>query len=127
MRSIITFLLFIGISFSAVAGISPSEKKALVKLYHATSGEQWTKSWDLNAPVETWHGVSIEGNHVVALNLAENNLSGKLPKQIGNLTHLKTLNLFRNKLSGEIPNSIGKLKELQIINLSFNQLTGKIP
>ena len=98
------------ISVFAFANISTQEKDALVAIYNATQGDNWTQSWDLNADVTAWQGLTIKENKVVAIDLSYNNLVGSLPEELGNLTNLETLNLFRNNISGLISSTIGYLK-----------------
>ena len=62
-----------------------------------------------------------------SLRLSRNQLSGGIPKQIGNLTSLWTLFLDHNQLSGDIPSSLGSLKSLDWLRLNNNQLSGSIP
>ena len=50
-----------------------------------------------------------------------------IPLEIGNLTNLKILKLQYNQLTGSIPSEIGNLTNLTFLNLSNNQLTGIIP
>lgn len=57
------------------------------------------------------------------LNVSNNNLTGALPSQIGQLTNLRILNASGNNMTG-VPAEIGKLTKLQELNLSNNQLTG---
>lgn len=115
-------------SFTVGATTLPSiEKQALIDLYHATDGDNWTESWDLTTSVENWKGVTIIDNKVVALKLTNNNLQGELPTSIGNLTHLKVLNLHNNTLKGNIPTSIGNLDKLISLNISLNTFQGNIP
>ena len=55
--------------------------------------------------VELWgEYYSIENTTVLSLN--DNNLTGSIPPEIGNLTNLTHLNLRYNQLSGEIPENI---------------------
>jgi hypothetical protein len=61
------------------------------------------------------------------LNLSNNNLSGSIPKELGNMKSLRDLNLSNNNLSGSLPAEMGNLKDLEGLNLSNNQLTGSIP
>jgi len=63
------------------------------------------------------------------LNLYSNNqITGEIPSEIGNLTNLETLNLSNTQITGEIPSEIGNLTNLTWLRLSSNnQLTGKIP
>ena len=127
MKNLYTLLLIILFSFGMKADVSIAEKNALIKLYDVTNGANWTSKWDLNAPVTSWYGVTIQDDKVVSLNLANNNLVGVLPAEISNLVNLKKLNLYKNAISGNIPSSIGEMKSLEILNLSFNKLSGAIP
>ena len=103
---------------------------ALVELYNATDGPNWTNAtnWASAAPLNEWHGVDTDpGGRVTWLNLWENNLRGPLPTVLGRLTNLSYLNLDRNQLTGEIPSELGQLTNLQELALAVNQLTGEIP
>ena len=113
MKKITTLILVLTVSISMFADVSKAEKNALVKLYNATNGNEWTRQWDLNAPVSSWYGVVLENDKVVALNLSKNNLNGYLPAEISKLKYLHDLNLFKNEISGKIPSSLGKLKYLK--------------
>ena len=48
-----------------------SECKALESLYMSTDGGNWTSNsgWLVDPDVESWHGVTLSGNHVTELNL----------------------------------------------------------
>jgi len=59
--------------------------------------------------------------------LYNNQLTGAIPIEIGNLRSLQILYLSSNKLSGTIPAEIGNLKNLRVLDLSLNHFTGKIP
>jgi hypothetical protein len=61
------------------------------------------------------------------LNLADNELTGAIPSEIGNIAGLTSLNLENNDLSGELPASIGNCVGLVDFDVSFNSLTGTIP
>nr|GEX45518.1 leucine-rich repeat receptor protein kinase EMS1 [Tanacetum cinerariifolium] len=63
-------------------------------------------------------------NHQLLNLLGDNELTGELPSQLGELTQLQTLQLGPNFFSGKIPFSIGKLTSLQYLDLSSNTLTG---
>ena len=61
-------------------------------------------NWLSDEPVGTWHGVATDNEvKVIDLQLNENNLSGMIPPEIGQLANLRTLRLFNNSLSGSIP------------------------
>ncbi|KAH9714598.1 protein kinase domain-containing protein [Citrus sinensis] len=55
------------------------------------------------------------------------NISGGVPKEIGNLTNLTTIILGGNKLNGSIPITLEKLQNLQYLGLKDNKLQGSIP
>ena len=61
------------------------------------------------------------------LDLYGNQFSGEIPSEIGNLTNLTFLDLYGNQFSGEIPSEIGNLTNLTHLWLDGNELTGEIP
>ncbi|KAK7373875.1 hypothetical protein VNO80_07295 [Phaseolus coccineus] len=61
------------------------------------------------------------------LDLSYNNLVGKLPSVVGNLSNLKTLSLSSNHLEGSIPTRLVELEYLSYLDISDNNLTGSVP
>ena len=61
------------------------------------------------------------------LYLSDNQLTGVIPSEIGNLTNLERILFFNNQLTGEIPLQIENLTNLEDLYLQNNQLTGTIP
>jgi len=59
--------------------------------------------------------------------LNKNEVSGEIPRQIGNMSNLETLNLSINHLVGHIPSEIGHLRHMVTLDLSGNHLSGSIP
>jgi gliding motility-associated-like protein/uncharacterized delta-60 repeat protein len=121
------------IAFARVNGIAGScvpanERAALVALYNATNGTGWTNktNW-LSADENTWFGVAVTGCRVTNLFLTNNNLTGSIPTEIGDLPELQTWQLENNLLTGSIPTSIGNLTNLINLDFSGNQLSGSIP
>ena len=107
-----------------------SDRDILEVLYDATAGADWTDddNWLSDRPLGEWYGVETnDQGRVVALKLPENNLSGRIPPQLGNLGQLRELSLARNLLSGPIPPQLGNLSNLSQLDLNGNQLTGSIP
>ena len=75
--------------------------------------------------VTLW-GVVYSVENTTELGLSENQLTGEIPPEIGNLTNLTYLNLGLNQLTG-IPPEIWNMTNLEMLRLGSNQLTGSIP
>ncbi|GLT34931.1 hypothetical protein SLA2020_094190 [Shorea laevis] len=59
--------------------------------------------------------------------LADNRLTGGIPRSIGTSSNLKSLHLQKNYLSGKIPFSLSNCTELHMLALNENELNGSIP
>ena len=108
----------------------PDEIEALVAFYHQTNGPNWADgtNWLSNAPLSAWHGVETnEFGAVIELTLNNNKVSGMIPPEIGQLSHLQILRLNGNDLFGPIPPELGQLGKVWFLSLSGNQLSGNIP
>ncbi|OEJ99209.1 hypothetical protein A8C32_08550 [Flavivirga aquatica] len=127
MKTLKLLIICFFVTSYSFANISLEEKSALIALHNATNGDKWNSTWDFNTPIDTWHGVTVENDRIVEINLQFNNLNGQLPKEIGNLIHLRKINLGFNKLSGKIPPSLKNLKELISLELFINAFNGHIP
>ena len=117
---------------ASVRVLDPSrDREALIALYHSTDGPNWSRSdnWLSDAPLESWFGVSVttEGASVDTLVIRNNELSGAIPPELGQLKNLEYLDLRDNDLSGPIPVELGQLQNLQQLIFWDNSLTGPIP
>ncbi|MFA6429230.1 MAG: leucine-rich repeat domain-containing protein [Patescibacteria group bacterium] len=65
----------------------------------------------------------VAQTNLVTLNLAQNQLTGAPPSQIGQLRQLVHLDLSNNRLTG-LPAELGQLKKLETLNVANNRLTG---
>ncbi|TYJ09547.1 hypothetical protein E1A91_A11G148800v1 [Gossypium mustelinum] len=80
---------------------------------------------DLSSP--QWTNVSLSKEpslHLVSLQLPSANLTGSLPRELGEFSMLQSLYLNINSLSGTIPLEIGYSSSLSDIDLSDNLLSG---
>ena len=106
------------------------DRAALVTLYEAMDGVNWKNNtnWLSEAPLGEWYSV-ITGlsGRVTELDLSENQLSGAIPPELGNLANLTKLYLSENQLSGAIPPELGNLANLRYLSLRGNQLNGCVP
>lgn len=127
MKSLTLFFVAFIFSLNIYAdAVSNQEKDALIKLYHATNGPHWKIKWDLSLSASTWYGVQIENGKVISLNLADNNLQGELPFELGKLNNLEILSLSNNELYGDLPGSLYKIATLKILLLNNNKLSGNL-
>jgi Leucine-rich repeat (LRR) protein len=114
--------------FNLNAQLTPeSEIDALMAIYEATGGENWTRSynWGVGNPatIPYWRGVSCNSDgNVISLGLWNNNLVGELPPEIGELTFLEEIALYNNHITN-LPSEIGSLQHLKKLLLAGNQLT----
>lgn len=119
----LSFMLVLAASFGfaqSSANLVPmptEERDALVALYNAAGGPQWSNRADWLGASGTeceWYGVRCDypGHNlkrtpfVVSLELSNNNLVGAIPPQLGHLKGLEWLSLFGNHLTGTVPESL---------------------
>ena len=108
--------------------------KALNALYTATDGDNWTinAGWDFTkiptlSDLSRWHGLLVIEGRLQSIWLFENNLSGVLPPELGQLLGLETLWLQSNQLTGMIPKELSGLVDLKELIIALNQFSGPIP
>ena len=108
-----------------------TDKAALVALYNATDGANWTTNtnWSSEESLSSWHGVTTNSNgRVTALALNDNGLDGTLPTALGDLSELEQLDLQDNDLSGALPSELANLTNLTSLLLTESRaLTGPLP
>ncbi len=124
-----SLLLLLGTAVSPARAVLPDEEiEALIGLWVLTNGSTWKvqDNWMKSDPCD-FYGIRCENDHIVAIDLSGNLLSGPLPPELGNLSHLQSLDLSDNRITGQIPPELGELSALQVLNLSDNQLSGQIP
>ena len=110
--------------------LPPNDRAALVELYNATDGPNWTDNgnWLSDGPLAEWYGVVVDDTgRVKELRLESNQLVGEIPPSLGRLASLEALTLWGNRLSGPIPPELSNLTELRVLDLWSNQLDGPIP
>lgn len=88
-----------------------------------------SKNWTTNTSFCSWFGVtcSPQNQRVIALNLPNMNLEGKISPSIANLSLLTMLNFSNNIFHGTLPYELGNLPLLEVIDVHNNQLEGTVP
>jgi len=110
------------------------QRFAMATLYYSTNGN----NWDHGGWVESKNECDWDNDNdgvrrcsqefmLVGLDLLFDSLFGRIPIEVGLLTHLKFLSFSLNKLTGSMPTELGLLTQLEELHLSGNQLTGSLP
>lgn len=134
MKRQLTLLTLILQCIYSFAQVPTIERDALMALYNATDGPNWTfpGQWgSTTIPVADWFGVDVENiagqDHITVISLVSNGLNGYIPAEIDDLSYLKILDLSGNQLPGIIPNALLGLTNLEYLFLGGCQLSGIIP
>ena len=102
-----------------------TDRDVLVALYEATDGPNWTNNtnWMSDEPLDQWFGVATNTvGRVEQLILENNNLTGRIPGELGNLVDLRILTLGDNpSLKGRLPDQLVDLS-LEVFLLDGTQL-----
>ncbi len=141
------------VSNCAVACIQ-ADSLELKKLIDNTNIEIVDATWNVNNPVCTWGGITIDADGYVTkfdqknlgingilpptfgqngltrmteFKISQNEITGIIPVTMGDLSSLSTLWLDDNQLTGTIPDELGSATNLQVLWVDNNKLTGAIP
>ena len=115
------------------AAVLPLDKAVLLDLYTALAGRSWhiRRGWDEEQSdpcLSSWFGVTCDDHgRVIAIELSRNNLTGVLPRSIGQLKMLKSLRLSHNALRGALPQEVSHLRYLRTLHLADNLLSSSFP
>ncbi|KAG6511449.1 receptor-like protein 12 [Zingiber officinale] len=82
--------------------------------WNSLSGEISTMFWSLPRQLEF-------------LSLEMNDIYGRFPQMLGNCTRLRHLSMRNTQITGDIPRKVGELVHLEYLDLSQNHITGEIP
>ena len=100
------------------------DRAALVALYKATDGPNWTNNtnWLSDKPLGEWFGVTTDkGGRVISLDLRYNNFNGEIPAEVGDLTALTSMDLIDNEISDL--SALSNLTKLTHLYLTENAIS----
>ena len=81
-------------------------------------------NWSKTIPINRWDGVTVSNSRVTQLDLSDNQLTGSIPEELGNLSQLEWLSLRENQLTGRIP---PELDSIDTLYLYGNESLGCLP
>lgn len=98
-----------------------TDSLALVSLYESTDGAQWINdtNW-LGGTIDTWFGVTVNGQSITAVTLPGNNLKGPVADPLVDILSLQTIDLSGNAITA-IPDFTLN-PEISTLNVSDNRL-----
>ena len=103
-------------SSALLSATAASDRDILIALYQATDGPNWVNSenWLTDAPLGDWYGVDTDGSgRVVRLDLAENELTGSIPPELGRPFRSGTPESLVERTVGPHPGGIGRPDQTQ--------------
>ena len=106
------------------------DRVALEAFYRAMGGDDWkdNTNWLSDEPLGEWYGVdTYENGRVKYLELQDNDLSGRIPAEIGLLDSLFSFALRDTGVTGPIPAAIGRLRHLRDLRLGRTRVDGPLP
>ncbi|KAJ7958811.1 putative Leucine-rich receptor-like kinase family protein [Quillaja saponaria] len=71
--------------------------------------------------------ISLSNSSLLDLDISQNQLVGRLPLWIGNLSNLQVVSMSENHIEGLIPTEFCKLENLVYLDMSVNNLSGFFP
>ena len=98
-----------------------TDSLALVSLYNSTEGPAWTNrgNW-LSGTIDTWFGVTVNGQSITSVELPNNNLKGPVADPLVDILSLQTINLSANDLTALPDFTLNP--EVTSLNVSDNNL-----
>lgn len=107
------------------------ERNVLIGMYNTLGGRTWSnqKNWCSDLPVGMWEGVQTNASgRIIVLDVSLSLLVGTFPAEVCKLTELREFLMPRAlSMSGEIPPEIGQLSHLEKLDLGGNMLGGSLP
>lgn len=109
--------------FSAKVEVSQegfSERDILIELYNALDGSKWVNqcNWTSTQNLSSWHGITTnDKGQVIAINLPNNGMTGRIPDVVAKLNALISLDLSGNNINFlYLPTNFQRLESLIMRN-----------
>ena len=85
-------------------------------------------NWSGSIRIQSWNGVRIGGSPLRVTEFrVQDNMTGQIPPELGNLSSLEILYLWSDQLTGTIPARLSGAVNLEELSFSDNRLQGSIP
>ncbi|CAL5361058.1 unnamed protein product [Camellia sinensis] len=125
-------LFYMDLSYNLLLGSFPMELTQMPTLATEQGADEISRSYlELPVFVQPNNASFMQYNQLAnlppAIYLNNNNISGNIPIEIGQLKFIHVLDLSNNNFSGTIPDQLSNLINLEKLDLSGNHLTGEIP
>ncbi|RCV35716.1 hypothetical protein SETIT_7G262300v2 [Setaria italica] len=117
------FFTVINLSHNRLSGSLPSCIGGIAFGYHADDLQYGLQGFTYftKGNLYTYRHSFI--NIMFGIDLSGNMLSGEVPQEMGNLSHVKSLNLSHNFFTGRIPATLTNMSSIEILDLSHNELS----
>ena len=114
------------------SSVGLTQLEALFLFYKSTkmdsSYSSALQNWFTISDYCSFTGVLCDSSgYVIAIDLYEKGLAGRLPESWDNLNRLVRLKVVGNQIAGPIPTNLQELDQLNTIELAHNRFTGAIP
>lgn len=98
-----------------------TDSLALVALFQESGGPAWTNrtNW-LTGTIDTWHGITVNGQSITNVDLSNNNLQGPVADPLVDILSLQTVNLSSNAITTLPDFTLNP--EISALNVSDNNL-----
>nr|XP_011467701.1 PREDICTED: probable leucine-rich repeat receptor-like protein kinase At1g35710 isoform X1 [Fragaria vesca subsp. vesca] len=112
-------------SFPANAALSSNLFDGPLPLWSSNITTLYLRDNQFSGPIP--YNIGVVMPFLSDLDISLNDLSGRIPLSLGNLSVLTTMVISNNYLTGEIPHFWKSIPDLYIVDMSNNSLSGTIP
>ncbi|KAL8261684.1 hypothetical protein R6Q59_025733 [Mikania micrantha] len=128
---IFTIIIFLSLPTPSLSQrCNKNDEKVLFQIKKSFGNPYILASWQKNVDCCEWYSIEChpKTGRIISLDISTGNISGQIPRQVGDLPYLKSLTFHKlPNLTGGIPLEITKLTHLIFLRLDWNNLSGPVP